>query len=354
MMSNTKGGTVRNALSGMLVGICALACSPLSAAADDFYHGKQINLLVGAGVGGGYDAYARLLVRHWPDFIPGKPTFVVQNMPAAASLVAMNTLANTSPRDGTTIAAVQNHIGIEPLLGLTGPRQNVKYDARAANWIGSTTKEVPVVVVWHTTPFKTFQDLIGKEVLVGSSGVATSDSVYPRVMNALVGTKFKIIEGYKSNPELAQAIEQGEVQGRAGWFLSSLMSTKPDWVEKHEIRMLVQVALEPYPSLPDLPLVTSFTKTQANRDQLEFALSWLLMGRPYVAPPEVPSDRVTILRDSFMKAVRSPGFLAEAKKARLDVSPMSGEEIQALLDKQYATPTDVVDKVRSMMTATGK
>jgi tripartite-type tricarboxylate transporter receptor subunit TctC len=348
------GKKIGYALSGMLASACAFGLAPQPATAADFYRGKQINLIVGGGVGGGYDAYARLLVRHWPDFIPGKPSFVVQNMPAAASLVAMNTLANTSPRDGTTIAAVQNHIGIEPLLGLTGPRQNVKYDARAANWIGSTTKEVPVVVVWHTTPFNSFEDLIGHEILVGSSGVATSDSVYPRVMNALVGTKFKIIEGYKSNPELAQAIEQGEVQGRAGWFLSSLMSTKPDWVEKKEVRVLVQVALKPYPSLPDLPLVTQFAKTQVNRDQLEFALSWLQMGRPYVAPPAVPADRVKILRDSFMEAVHSPGFLAEAKKARLDVSPMSGEEIHTLLNQQYATPTDIVEKVRSMMAAPGK
>jgi tripartite-type tricarboxylate transporter receptor subunit TctC len=344
----TKIGCV---LSGLLMG-AALASQP--AAADDFYRGKQINLIVGGGVGGGYDAYARLLVRHWPDFIPGKPTFVVQNMPAAGSLVAMNNLANAAPRDGTTIAAVQNHIGIEPLLGLTGPRENVKYDALAANWIGSTTKEVPVVVVWHTTPFKTFEDLIGHEILVGSSGVATSDSVYPRVMNELVGTKFKIIEGYKSNPELAQAMEQGEIQGRAGWFLSSLMSTKPDWVEKKQVRMLVQVALTPYPSLPDLPLVTQFAKTQVNRDQLEFALSWLLMGRPYVAPPGIPADRVKVLQDSFMKTMADPAFLAEAKKIHLDISPMSGPEIHALIEKQYATPKNIVDKVRSMMAAPGK
>jgi len=331
----------------------ALCGSQGFASAQNFYQGKQINFLVGAGVGGGYDAYVRVLIRHWPDHIPGQPSFVVQYMPAAGSLVAMNTLANTSPRDGSTIAAVQNHIGVEPLLGLTGPRENDKYNAREANWIGSATKEVPVVVVWHTTPFKTFNDIIGKEVLVGSSGVATSDSVYPRVMNKLVGTKFKIVEGYKSNPELAQAMEQGEIQGRAGWFLSSLMSTKSDWVEKGDIRMLVQVATQPYPGL-NLPLVTSFTKNQANREQLEFALSPLLMGRPYVAPPGVPADRVKLLRDSFMQTMKDPGFLADAKKLHLDVSPMSGEEIHALLDKQYATPKAIVDSVREMMTATGK
>jgi len=335
-------------------GMCGVLLAAAPASADDFYKGKQINLLVGAGSGGGYDLYARLLVRHWPKQIPGEPVFVVQNLPAAASLAAMNTLANTSPRDGTTIAAVQNHIGVEPILGLTGARDNVKYDARAANWIGSATKEVPVVALWHTVPFQKFEDIIGKEVLVGSSGVATSDSVYPRVMNKLVGTNFHIIEGYSSNPELATAIEQGEIQGRAGWFVSSLMSSKPDWVANKEIRLLVQVALEPYPGLPDLPLVTSFTKTQANRDQLEFALSWLLMGRPYVAPPGVPADRVKLLRDSFMRTMKDEAFLAEAKKLNLDITPMSGEEIHGLLEKQYATPKGVVDSVRAMMSATGK
>ncbi|MGE5537124.1 MAG: Bug family tripartite tricarboxylate transporter substrate binding protein [Gemmatimonas sp.] len=338
----------------VVAGMAAAIATGGIAAADDFYKGRQVNLLVGAGTGGGYDLYARLLVRHWPRHIPGEPVFVVQNMPAAASLAAMNTLANTSPRDGSTIAAVQNHIGVEPILGLTGARDNVKYDPRQANWIGSTTKEVPVVALWHTVPFQTFDDIIGKEVLVGSSGVATSDSVYPRVMNKLVGTNFRIIEGYASNPELATAIEQGEIQGRAGWFLSSLMSSKPDWVANKQIRLLVQVALEPYPSLPDLPLVTAFTKTQANREQLEFALSWLLMGRPYVAPPAVPADRVKLLRDSFMATMKDPAFLAEAKKLNLDITPMSGEEIHALLEKQYATPKEVVDNVRAMMAPPGK
>jgi tripartite-type tricarboxylate transporter receptor subunit TctC len=340
-------------LLGALGAAVVLSGVQQTASAQNFYQGKQINFLVGAGTGGGYDAYVRVLIRHWPDHIPGHPTFVVQYMPAAASLVAMNTLANSSPRDGSTIAAVQNHIGVEPLLGLTGPRENDKYNALEANWIGSATKEVPVVALWHTTPFKKFEDIVGKEVLVGSSGVATSDSVYPRVMNKLVGTKFKIVEGYKSNPELATAMEQGEIQGRAGWFLSSLMSTKPDWVKNGDIRLLVQVATQPYPGL-DLPLVTQFTKSQVNRDQLEFALSWLLMGRPYVAPPGVPADRVKLLRDSFMETMKDAAFLAEAKKLNLDISPMSGEEIHALLEKQYATPKNVVDSVRAMMVAAGK
>lgn len=337
----------------MALAAVALAGVPHRGSAQNFYQNRQINFLVGAGTGGGYDAYVRVLIRHWPDHIPGQPSFNVQYMPAAGGLVAMNTLCNTSPRDGSTIGAVQNHIGVEPLLGLTGPRENDKYDALKANWIGSATKEVPVVVVWHTTPYKTFQDIIGKEVLVGSSGVATSDSVYPRVMNKLVGTKFKIVEGYKNNPQLAQAMEQGEIQGRAGWFLSSLMSTKPDWVEKGEVRTLVQVATERYPGL-DLPLVTQFTKSQSNRQQLEFALSPLLMGRPYVAPPGVPAERVKLLRDAFMQTMKDPAFLAEAKRLHLDISPMSGEEIHELLKKQYATPKAIVDSVHAMMVAQGQ
>lgn len=335
-------------------GAVAFAACSVSAAAQDFYHGKQITMIVGAPVGGGYDTYARLLVRHWPGHIPGQPSIIVQNMPAAGSLVAMNTLANISPKDGTTIGAVQNHIGVEPLMGLTGAQENIKYDARQANWIGSTTKEVPVVALWHTVPFKSFQDLIGHEAVVASSGVATSDSVYARVMNTLVGTKFKVVEGYKGNPEMATAMEQGEVMGRAGWFVSSLMSTKGQLVADKQIRVFVQVALEKHPDFPDVPLVTEFTKSADSREQLEFALSFLLMGRPYVAPPGVPADRVKLLRDSFMQTLASPEFLQEAKRVNLDISPMTGEEIHALLDRQYKTSPALVEKVRAMMAAAGK
>ena len=328
-----------------------LAALATSATAADFYAGKQVNMLVGSGTGGGYDNYARLFQRHLAKHIPGAPNIVVQNVPAAGSLVAMNTLANSASRDGLTIGAVQTHIGVEPLMGVTGPASNAKYDARQMNWLFSASKEVPVVVAWHTAPIKTFKDLTEREMLVGSSGVATSDGVYPRVMNALLDTKFRIIDGYKDNPQLLMATEAGEIMGRGGWFVSSLMSTQANEVAQGKQKVIVQVALEKHPKFPDVPLVGDFVKDPERREQLRFALSWLPMGRPYVAPPGVPADRLKILRDGFASAAKDPELLAEAEKMNLEISALTGEEVQDLIAKLYATPPSVVEKVRDIMVA---
>jgi tripartite-type tricarboxylate transporter receptor subunit TctC len=319
------------------------------ALAQDVYAGKQITMIVGSGAGGGYDFYSRLLARHWGKYIPGKPTFIVQNMAGAGSLVATNLLANTAPRDGLTIGQVQNHMSVEPLMGVTGSLSNVKFDARKLNWLGSAAKEYPLVVAWHTAPVKTFKDVLEREMVVGSSGVATSDSVYPRVMNQLLGTKFRIVDGYKSNPQLILATEVGEIMGRGGWFLSSLMSTQGSQLEAGKYRILVQVALEKHPTLPDVPLVGDFLTDASKRRQLEFALSWLPMGRPFVAPPGVPADRLKVLRDGFMAAVKDPELIAEAKRANAEISPLSGSELQALVEKLYETPKNVIEDVRAIM-----
>jgi tripartite-type tricarboxylate transporter receptor subunit TctC len=343
---------VKTGLTISVIGAAAFMASAAVTAASaqqPFYQGKQITLVVGSAPSGGYDLYARLLARHWPEFIPGKPNIIVQNMAGAGSLLATNFLANTAPRDGTTVGGVQNHMGFEPLLGMTGSRENVRFKAQNLNWIGSMAKEVPVVVVWHETPIKTFDDTFKQEVLMGSSGVATSDSVYANVMNAMLGTKFKVIAGYKSQGELGGAMERGEIAGRAGWFISSLLSTRGDWVRDKKVRVLVQVALEKHPDFPNVPLVLDWAKSNEMRPQLEFSLSWLLMGRPFVAPPGLPADRVKLLRDSFMKTVASPALRKEAEKLKLEISPMSGAEIDALLAKYYKTPPEVVEKVRKIV-----
>jgi tripartite-type tricarboxylate transporter receptor subunit TctC len=320
-------------------------------AAQDFYAGKQISMLVGSAVGGGYDTYARVVARHLPKIIPGAPSIIVQNMPAAGSLVAMNTLANTSPRDGTTIGAVQNHIGIEPIMGTTGPVGNARYDGRRMNWLGSASKEIPVVVAWANSPVRSFDDTFSQEMLVGTSGAATADSVYSRLMNQIIGTKFKIIEGYKGNPDLSMAAERGEIMGRTGWFVSGMLASHGKQIADGEIRVLVQLSSEKHPALPNVPLIMDFIKDPASRAQIELSLSWLAAGRPFVAPPDVPSERVKILRDSFMKVVSSPEFVEEAHKMSLDVSPMSGEQVQELVNRIYATPPEVLRPVKEIMAA---
>ena len=335
-------------LAGLLP---AMSLMVTTAQAADFYAGKQITMIVGSAVSGGYDTYARLVARHWPKHIPGNPPIIVQNMPAAGSLAAMNALANTAPRDGTTIGAVQNHIGIEPIIGITGPIESMRFDGRTMNWLGSATKEIPVVAVWSNSPIKKFRDTFEREVLVGSSGTATADTVYPRILNAILGTKFRVVAGYKSNNELIIAAERGETMGRAGWFVSGMLATQGQQIADGKILLLVQLASEAHPALPKVPLITEFVTDKAKLDQIAFSLSWLAMGRPFVAPPGVPAERVKLLRDSFMKTMADPTFIADAKSLRLDVIPMSGEDVQVLVQRLYETPRSIIDPVRTIMLA---
>ncbi|MGE5540610.1 MAG: Bug family tripartite tricarboxylate transporter substrate binding protein [Gemmatimonas sp.] len=342
-MSDILGRIVRPALALAVLGVLAQP-----ATADDFYKGKQIKLVVGSGSGGGYDANARLLARHWPDHIPGKPEVVVQNLPGAGSLKAMNYIAFGAPKDGLTVGAVQNSIGYEPMMGISGGKENAQFDVLKMNWLGSMAKEVGVTVMWHTAGIKTFQDLQQKEVTTGSSGAATSNTIYARLMNATAGTKFNVIHGYVGQTEVFLAMERGEVQGSAGPFYGTLKSGRGDWLKDGKIIPLVQIALEKHPELPDVPLVLDFAKTPEDRQEMELAVASLLMGRPYVAADSVPADRVKILQESFMETVRDPALLAEAKKLNLEIDAIDGKRVHDLLTKMYNTPQPIIDKVTAI------
>jgi len=331
-----------------VLSLAALATG--SASADDFFRGKQIRMIVGSDSGGGYDAYARLIARHWVDFIPGRPTMIVQNLPGAGGLKSMNYIATSAPADGTVIGAPQNQIPFEPLLKLSGgTMENVQFDALEANWLGSAAKEVAIAFVWHTAPVRTIEDVMKQEVVTGSSGATTSSSISARILNATIGTKFKVVYGYKGNADMALAIERGEVQGSAGWFYSSFVATRGQWLTEKKVRILVQVALEKHPALPDVPLILDYVTSDETRKELALALSSGLIGRPYVAPAGVPASRVAILRDSFMDALQSPALLDEAKKMHFEIDAMSGEDMQTLLVEQYQAPQAMVDRVRSLL-----
>jgi tripartite-type tricarboxylate transporter receptor subunit TctC len=331
----------------------ALACALLGllahpAAAEDFYKGKQIKLIVGSGTGGGYDAYARLLARHWPDHIPGKPDIIVQNLPGAGSLKAMNLIANGVAKDGLTVGAVQNSIGYEPMMGISGGKENAQFDPLKMNWIGSMAKEVAVTVFWNPSPVHSFKELTEKEVTTGSSGAATSNTIYARLMNATAGTKFNVIHGYVGQTEIFLAMERGEVQGSAGPFYSTIKSGKGEWLKDGKITPIVQIALEKHPDLPNVPLILDFAKTPEDRQEMELAVASLLMGRPYVLPAGVPADRVNILGDSFMAAAKDPALVAEAEKQKLEVDAIDGKAVHQLLEKMYKTPQPIIDKVTAI------
>lgn len=310
---------------------------------EPFFHGKTIKLIVGSSAGGGYDTYARVIVRHMGNFIPGKPGMVVQNMPGGSSRAAANHLYNIAPRDGTVMAAVFSGIPAEPLMN---PKA-AKFDALKFTWIGSAARDSQAGMVWHTAPTQTLQDVLSKEMIVGSSGGATYD--FPMLSNAILGTKFKIISGYKGTREIGLAMERGEVQGNAGTTWSSIQTQHTDWLKEKKIRVFVQYSSKPHPDIPDVPVMLSLAKTDADRQALNLAFARQDFARPYVAPPALPADRAKALRTAFNAIMTDKAFLDEANKRHLEITPLKAEEMIALIEEIYKTPKDVVERVQQII-----
>jgi tripartite-type tricarboxylate transporter receptor subunit TctC len=333
-----------------VLGLATLCLAIQPTAAQEFYRGKQINLVVGSDVGGGYDTYARLLAAHWSKYIPGHPTIVVQNMPGAGSLGATNFIANVAPKDGLTVGALQDTIGYEQMMGLSGDKNNDHFDVLKMNWLGSMSKEVSIPVLWNPSPAHSLQELIDtkKRVTVGSTGISTSNSIFAHLLNAVLGTHFDIIQGYRSQGSVFVAMENGEVQGSGAPFYSSLTEIRPNWIRDGRVTVLVQIALEKEPNLPNVPLILDFVRTPQARQEIELAVASLSMGRPFVAADGVPADRVKILRDAFMATMKDPALIGEAGNARLEINAIDGATVHRLLGQMYATPQPVVDKVAAI------
>jgi tripartite-type tricarboxylate transporter receptor subunit TctC len=329
--------------------ITAALASALPVQADDFFQGKQLKLISGSDAGGGYDAYARLLARHWSDFIPGHPTIIVQNMPGASSMKALNEIANNAPKDGTVVAGVQNNIAFEPLLNISGESANAKFDPLALNWVGASTKDTTIGLVWKDSKVKTIQDALKTQINTGASGPATSTSITARIINAALGTKFNVINGYKSQSEMNVAIERGEVDGVIGIQYVSIASTKPNWIADKDINIIVQIGNEKHPNMPDVPLLRDLITDANMKQQIDLAFASLSMGRPFVAPGGMAADRIKLLRDTFMAAFTSQALKDDAAKVKLEVIPMRGEDVNKLLADAFASPKPVVEKVKAML-----
>ena len=316
-----------------------LHAGSFDAAADDYFKGKDITIFVGSTTGGPYDAYARMLARHWGRNIPGNPNMVVQNMPGASGRRLMGHMQGIAPKDGTAIAASHRALPFDPLMGV-----KAKFDPTKVTWIGNANDEVNICIVWHASPIKTFDDLRKHEMVVGSGGSASTDTVYPNIMNALFGTKFRVVHGYEAAAQTHIAMERGEVDGRCGMTWDTLQAIKPDWIAEKKVRILVQFALEKHPELPDVPSVFDFARNEEERQILALWSAPNKMGRPFYAPIELPKDRAQLLRRSFDRTMKDPALLAEVEKTRLFIAPTTGEEIHALIEGIYATPADVVAK----------
>jgi tripartite-type tricarboxylate transporter receptor subunit TctC len=321
--------------------IAAVAMAALAGVApatgEEFYAGKQITYIVGAGVGGGYDLQARVTARHLSKHIPGHPSIVVQNMPAR--IAAANHMFLTAPKDGTHIALIQRGMLLAKLIYPAG----VRFEIEKFNWLGSLNSEVAVTLAWHTAPHKTAQDLFEKELIVG--GITGVDpETTPRLYNALIGTKFKVVTGYNSTAQIALAIERGEVQGIADWSWSSVKAVRPHWLRDKSVTLLMQGALVSEPELGNLPNALDFVKDAGDRKVMELHFTQKSAARPVITAPEVPPERVAILRKAFAALAHDDEFLADVEKSKVEFDFVPGSEVDKIVALIGATPAEVKER----------
>jgi tripartite-type tricarboxylate transporter receptor subunit TctC len=337
----------------MLVRVLTMAllmvAGAVPATAQNFYAGKQLTLICGAAVGGGYDALARLLARHLGRLIPGNPLVVVQNQPAAGSLVTTNQIYGSAPRDGTTIALIQRGMLTQKLINPT----QVRFEVEKLSFIGSLSSEVGVVVAAQAAPHKTAHDLFEKELIVGGHA-GVDPELTPRLYNAVLGTKFKIINGYNGTADIALAMERGEVFGIGDWSWSSLKKQRPAWLRDRKVTLLMQSGLQNDPELPDLPNALQFAKTESDRKVIELFFTQKTAARPVIAPPGIPPERLATLRSAFAALAKDREFLADAEKSSLDVEPMMGDEVDKIVGLIAAAPADVAERYRAAFAGAGQ
>jgi tripartite-type tricarboxylate transporter receptor subunit TctC len=311
----------------------------------DFYKGKNVELMIGYSGGGGYDVYARLLARHMAKHIPGNPTIVPRNMPGAGSLVLANWLYNVANKDGTVFGIIGRGTGFDPLLG----NDAAKFDATKFNWVGSMNNEVSICVSWHTSGITKYEELLKKELVVGGTGPSADTDQFPKIMNGVLGTRFKIISGYPGGNDISLAMERGEVQGRCGWSWSSVIATRMNWYKEKKIHVLIQLSLEKHEDLPHVPLVVDLAKTNEDQQILKLIFARQALGRPFLAPPGIPQDRIVALRNAFMDTMKDKDFRADAEKAKLEINPITGEAVQKIMVEAAKTDPKVLKKAEAML-----
>ena len=299
---------------------------------------KPVELYIGYSVGGGYDIYARLIARHMGRHLPGSPVIVPKNMPGAGSLTLANWLYSAAPRDGTVFGTIGRGIAFDPLLGTLG----AQFKANEFGWIGSANDEVSVCAAWGKTGITRFEDFYTRTVFVGGTGAGADTDLFPKALNQILGTKLKLVTGYPGGNDITLAMQRGEVEARCGWSWSSIKSGHMNWVKDGTIKLLVQLSLDRHADLPQVPLIMDLVKTPEQRSVLRLVFARQVMGRPFLAPPGLPPERLAALRRAFMATMKDPAFLAEAEKIQLEITPVAGEAVQKLVAEVYATPPEIV------------
>jgi tripartite-type tricarboxylate transporter receptor subunit TctC len=323
--------------------ICACAAPLAAQTPEEFYGKKTVRMLVGFGPGTGNDLYMRVLARHLARHIPGHPLIVPENMPGAASLGMINYLYNAAPRDGSVLGMPSRNLLTEPLFG----NPQALFKASEFNWLGSMSRDTALCFTWHASGIKTLDDAKRQEVLVGSTGQASNSFFFPRLLNNLFDTKLKPIIGYPDSGAIGLAMERGELQGYCSFTLAGIRSARPQWLEQKQINILVQMTLRPHPDLPGVPVVTDLTSDPSARRLLALVLEDQEMGRPLAGPPGMPADRVQALRGAFDELLKDQDFLADARKSGVDIDgPIDGEAVRKIVDELYATPKDIIERVK--------
>lgn len=317
----------------------------------NFYKGKSITLTIGTEPGGGYDQYSRTLARHIGRFIPGNPRVVPKNVPGADGIQAAHRLYNLAPRDGTEIGSF--HRGI-PILPLIGQMKDIEFDAAKLGWIGSLNKEASLCMSWHTSPVKTFEDMLKHEFVVGVTAAgATLDTFEYPLMN-LFGAKLKVVAGYRGGQTVDLAMERGEIDGRCGVSWSSLVSRGADWFQNRRINILLQFGLARHPDLKEVRLMQDIATKPEDRAALELLQIPTLIGRPFLAPPGLPAERLAALRSAFNTMIKDKEFLADTAKQRMEIQLVTGEEVQNVIAQAYGARPQVLARALELMKPSGK
>src|SRR5215468_5766604 len=343
MVSHTSIATI-SLVFGISLGVPGAAwCQAAGPPSPDFYKNKQIRLIIGYPVGNDYDLAGRFLARYLARHIPGEPTIVVQNMPAAASIAAANFLYAQAPRDGTVFGSFSRNVPSQALMG----QMNVEADPRRFNWLGATSQPARVCVRWVTAPVKSPADLFTQEFIVGGAGAGSALSILPTVFNHVLGTKFRIVQGYKGTTDAVLAMERGEVQGMCASYQQFRIYEQ--LFRDGKLTYLLRAEAEPIAELPDVPSIFDYAKSAEQRDLMAFIFASTIFGRPYVLPPDTPGERVATLRRAFAQALADPALIAEAARIKMDLSFRPPEDLERALARLYATPPALIEKAKQMV-----
>jgi tripartite-type tricarboxylate transporter receptor subunit TctC len=333
------------AIAGGMMAIVMAAFAPhaLAAGLDDFYKGRNLQLVIGYSPGGGYDLYPRVLAHHMGRHIPGNPVITAQNMPGAGSLKAANYLYTVAPRDGTAFGIFGRGLAMEPLIGAS----DAKFDARKFTWLGSAGDQVSVCATWHSSKIKTWNDALSTPFTVAGEGSGSDPDIFAAMLKNMFGAKLRLVTGYPGGNEISLALEQGEVDGRCGWSWSSIKLAKPAWIANRQLNLIVQMSLTRSPELPDVPFILDLAANDRQLQILKLVLSRQTMAWLFAAPPDLPADRRQALRAAFDETMRDPAFVAEARMQQLEVNPMRGSDIERVIDQLYQTPQEAIMAARS-------